>query len=106
MGLTSSMCNCSYHTYQMARPIACIQVSLQCHHNNIVTFSIILCIMNFSIMTLSKTSTSIISCTMLSLTLSPYAFNQPYSARNYCIEGTEMRQRSWKVRRLLFLNRY
>jgi hypothetical protein len=24
----------------------------------------------------------------------------------YCIEGTEMRQLSFKVRRLLFLNRY
>ncbi len=25
---------------------------------------------------------------------------------NYCIEGTEMRQLGFKVRRLLFLNRY
>ncbi len=25
---------------------------------------------------------------------------------SYCIEGTEMRQRGFKVRRLLFLNRY
>ncbi len=30
-------------------------------------------------------------------------FNNQYK---YCIEGSEMRQRGFKVRRLLFLNRY
>ncbi len=28
------------------------------------------------------------------------------TVRYYCIEGTEMRQLGFKVRRLLFLNRY
>ncbi len=33
-------------------------------------------------------------------------YSAPRLCRFYCIEGTEMRQLGFKVRRLLFLNRY
>jgi hypothetical protein len=53
---------------------------------------------------MSQFLTVMLYVTMLRVTI--YYFYAERHYAEYCIEGTEMRQLGFKVRRLLFLNRY